>query len=82
MKFIIYKDQKKFTVDNVSIPDQSSLQDLINGEAAKEMTLNDLELYSVRITATRSIISDEETDNEKIQAEIDECINWYQETVN
>ena len=83
MKFIIYKGQKKFTVDNVIVHDQDSLQELMSGEGTREMSLNDLELYSLRITATRGLVYEaEEIVNEELVKEIDEGINWQQVTVN
>lgn len=83
MKFIVYKEQKKITVDNVSIPDIGVLNMLLDEASKQEMSMDDLKLYNFRITATKGLISiKEEKENEELEKEIEEGINWYQETVN
>jgi hypothetical protein len=82
MKLIIYKDQKKITVDNITIPDEAELENLIEETHDQEITLKELQLYNLQVIATRSIMSEEDTDTEEIKPEMESGINWYQETVN
>jgi hypothetical protein len=81
MKFIIYKDQKKITVDNVTIPNQFLAEEMSLLDPNKEITLEDPELYKLRITAMSNLLDEEDgEDDESIQS-ID-GINWHQVTVN
>lgn len=81
MKFIIYKDQKKITVDNVTIPNRLLAEELSTLDPDKEITLDDPELYKLQITAMSNLLDEEDLDNEDSIQSID-GINWHQETVN
>lgn len=87
MKFVIYNGQQKYTVDNVSIPDmQKVLPSLLEGTDEEEMDIDvsNFDLYNFNITSTRAAMFEEEglIQNEELQREIDEGINWRQETIN
>lgn len=83
MKVVLYKGQKKFTVDNVAIPNVNQLSSLFDENISDEVTVQDLQLYNFRITSTRGIVDEfEEVDDENVLREVEEGINWQQETVN
>lgn len=84
MKVIYYQEQKKITVKNVSISDVDQLQSILHEqEPDTEMDLKDLQLYNFKITSTRAFLSDEPNiQDETLEKEIEEGINWHQETVN
>ncbi|GEM_PF-1975141 len=82
MKVVVYHGQKKYTVANIAIPNLQKFNELFNEEGNTEMTLNDLQLCNFSITSTRGAFSDDEVENEELVREIEEGINWRQETVN
>lgn len=83
MKFIIYRGQKKITIDNAMVPNFNSFESLMDDLNLSNFILADLQLYDVKITSTRGmVLEDEEIDNEEIEKEVSEGINWVQETVN
>ena len=83
MKVVVYQGQSKITVDNVSIPNRSQLDELIKHQKEHDMTLNDLQLYGFQITSTRGALYEESViEDEDIEKEIEEGINWRTETVN
>jgi hypothetical protein len=85
MKVIIYNGQKKFTVDNISIPNARTAADLLRHQR-DEFTVSedDLQRYNFRITSTRSIAYEDEdfVINEDLEREIEEGIHWKLESVN
>lgn len=84
MKFIIYNGQNKFTVDNVSIPDLQKFVPDIDQDITPEMQSLNFDLYNFRITATRSVIEEDDffIPNDDLQKEVDEGIHWQQETIH
>jgi hypothetical protein len=83
MKVIVYQKQKKYTVNNVSIPDIGELKDVLQNDELSQMSLKDLQLYNFRITSTRGMAFEEENiQDEDVEREIEEGIIWRQETIN
>lgn len=82
MKFVIYRGQKKFTIDNAVLPDFDKFEKLMDDFPKSNFRLSDLQLYDVRITSTRGLMEDMEVEDERIEKEIYEGIYWSQETVN
>ena len=83
MKVIIYQEQQKITVKNISIPNIDKLAKLLDESQSTEMEMKDLQLYNFRITSTRGLMrDDDDVENEDLEKEIEEGINWKQETVN
>lgn len=82
MKVIVYQDQKKITVNNIVIPHIESLMDEVDTKEYMEINKVDLQLYNFRITSTRAATTEEEILNEELEREIEEGVNWQQETVN
>jgi hypothetical protein len=84
MKVVVYQGQKKFTIDNISIPDTNQLKKLMEQKSKTFNSIDDMQLYNFRITSTRGALYDEweEIEDEELEKEIEEGINWHQETVN
>ena len=83
MKVVFYQGQKKYTIDNVVIPDTNKLSQLLQEEKRGELNLQDLKLWDLRIISTRAALQGEESiDDEELEREVEEGINWTQETVN
>jgi hypothetical protein len=85
MKVIIYQDQNKFTVDNISIPDIESVSDLMRNQHNEYRVLgSELEDYNFQITATRGAIAEDEdiAITDELAKEIEEGIFWKFESVN
>jgi hypothetical protein len=82
MKFVVYRGQKKITVDNAWVPDKSNFAQLLS-DADDEIIIENLQLHQIRITSTRSVLFDEQfIESEELEKEIYDGINWSQETVN
>jgi hypothetical protein len=89
MKVIIYNGQNKFTVDNISIPNNIRLAELLKSRA-KEYTIpvSELQEYNFKITSTRGAVADAESNdediimNEELEREVEEGIFWKMESVN
>ncbi len=86
MKVIVYQEQKKFTVNNVSIPnirELSKIAKMIQEEKLSDLTLSDLRLHKFAITSTRGMMDEsEEVNDEALEKEIEEGIRWNSETLN
>lgn len=83
MKVVVYQGQTKITVDNVSIPNKNQLDELIKYHQEHDMSLKDLQLYGFQITSTRGALYEESgIEDEDLEKEIEEGINWRLETVN
>lgn len=83
MKVVLYRGQKKFTVDNVAIPNVNELASLFDENTNDELTVQDFQLYNFRITSTRGMVDEfSDVDDESLLKEVEEGINWQQETVN
>lgn len=73
MKFVIYRDAQKITIENAMVPDMQSIENL-----TEELVFNNLKIMS-----TRGMLMDgDEFDDEEIEKEIFYGINWTAETVN
>ena len=79
MKVVVYKGQKKFTIDNVTIPDIQTLHPFLSQTEASEMTINDIKDCHFNIISTQGWLQEEEgiTYGDEYDG-----INWSQETVN
>lgn len=88
MKVIIYNGQNKFTVDNISIPNDLPLAHLLRTQHNEyneyTVSANDLHQYNFQITSTRGAIIEDEglIMNEELEKEVEEGINWKFESVN
>jgi predicted transcriptional regulator len=86
MKVIIYNGQKKFTVDNISIPHKMSVAELLKNGKEYTVSASDLKQYNFQITSTRGAIAEVEDEdfimNEELEREVEEGINWKLESVN
>lgn len=82
MKFVIYRGQKKITIDNAVFPNVTNFEKLMDDYPMSNFRLADLQLYDVKITSTRGLLEDQEIVDEEIEKEVYEGINWTQETVN
>lgn len=83
MKVIIYQEQQKITVKNISIPNTENLAKALQDSRSSNMDLKDLQMYNLQITSTRGMIRDDiDIEDEELEKEIEEGINWKQETVN
>ncbi len=82
MKVIIYQDQKKITVNNIVIPRIENFMKNVNNKEYMEINKADLQLYNFRITSTRAATFEGDVFNDEIEKEIEEGVNWQQETVN
>ncbi len=69
MKLVIYRGQKKITVDNAAVPDMYTHDHTLLGFGAE-----DLQLLNAQITSSMGMITED--------GEIEGGINWRQETVN
>jgi hypothetical protein len=83
MKFVIYKSEKKITVDNALVEDIYTFVKLMGDYGGSELSFADLQLYNVRITSVRGMLLEEgEIGYEEIGGEAYEGINCRLETVN
>jgi len=83
MKFVIYNGQKKITIDNAWLPEEENFVRMMDDFQAVGLTMEDLRLYEMRITATRGMnLPFDSLNNLQIEKEIIEGINCRQETVN
>jgi hypothetical protein len=83
MKVIVYQEAKKFTVNNISIPDIDKFKKMVQDGELSDMSLKDLQLYDFRITSTRGMLDDGELiHDEALEKEVEEGISWRNETVN
>lgn len=83
MKVIVYQEQQKITVKNISIPNIDKFTEMVQKNQDSDMNLKDLQLYDFRITSTRGMISENsELEDEELEKEVEEGINWHLETVN
>jgi len=84
MQFVVYRDQKKIVVRNVLVPNYDNLKKLVNDFKGKSLDVEDLQLYNVRITATKGMVDefDEEMKDDEVRREVREGIGWRQVTVN
>jgi hypothetical protein len=84
MKVIIYSGQNKFTVDNISIPNSTSIAELLKNRQEYTVSAADLRNYNFQITSTRGAIAEDDDFimSEDIEREIEEGINWKLESVN
>ncbi len=88
MKFVVYNQEKKFTIGNVVVPENQELNEIMKKVMnEKERSRNDdTQLCNFRITSTRGYLFDadeyHESMNDEIEKEIEEGISWEQETVN
>lgn len=88
MKVIIYNGQNKFTVDNISVPHNLPLADLLKNKGEQIISAEDLQQYNFQITSTRGALADAESNdedfimNEELEREVEEGIFWKRESVN
>lgn len=83
MKFVIYRGEQKFTVENAMVHDMQSFKRLMEDMALPYMMQSEMMLYNVKITSMSGIPVDEmEIEDEEINKEIYYGINWFRETVN
>ena len=89
MKVIIYNGLSKFTVDNISIPHNVNLAELLKNKSKEyAISARELETYNFKITSTRGAVADAENNdedfimNEDIEREVEEGIFWKLESVN
>lgn len=85
MKVVIYSGQKKFTVNNVSIPNAHAAWELARAQnQAYTVSEEELTYYNFEITSTRGVVFEDEDVliNEDIEREIEEGIHWKMESVN
>ena len=82
MKVVVYQGQKKITVNNIVIPRIENFMEEVDDKEYMEINKADLQLYNFRITSTRAATFEEDVLNTEIEREIEEGVNWQQETVN
>lgn len=63
MKFVIYKDQRKFTVDNVDLSDNEDYRYLTQLPEQYVVHMSEEDLGKLRITSTRSLFENQEDYN-------------------
>jgi len=78
MKLIIYKDQKKFTIDKVAFSRFDNVEAFLADAETSEVSLDGLALYDLHIQSVNADIYEDEAG---IGEEDDEGIIWQQETV-
>ena len=88
MKVVIYNQQKKITVKNIELSDNTLLETLADSKEIAELRLNDIIYSKLQITSTLGRLREEaemclqcaEENNDITEEE--SGINWQQETVN
>jgi len=82
MKFVFYKQGKKYTINNAAVGDLNTFKQFID-EEMRQVVMNDSQLMQFQITSIRSAVENKEQYcNQEIIKEAREGINWGQETVN
>lgn len=82
MKFVIYKDQRKYTLDNVDLSDQDELDYLKELPQQLVVNITDVDLCKFRITSSKSLIENVEYIGDELDTHRFDDIDWRQETVN
>ena len=84
MKFVIYKGQTKFTIDNVSVPEIAAVSYIEHDIRESTMTVDELDICKFRITSMGGLLDHQDMFPESFEQEQEweEGIHCRQETVN
>lgn len=83
MKFIIYKGQQKYTIDNAWLPDSEAFEELLEDFQSEGFTITSLQLKDIAVSIDDyKDLEKKEIEDFQPTTELIDGINWKKETVN